>query len=159
MLLKCNCGGDLLARESHSKGGSHQLVLHIVGAIDHANDVRIVFLYRLGNAQKVYVQLLGISAEHTGNVAVIDGIDQIVIRFVMHVADGAVDPNVHHTAKIRLGLAAALLHRHIGLFHGLAPFCEVCVFIVAHSLQKYKGNGNIFYKIFFIKKAFLYCFF
>ena len=92
MLLKVHGTAHLLGGKMHAVGCGDQLVLHVVGAVNNAHHAAGIALHGLLDAQKIDVQLLAVPAEYPGNIAVIDGVDQLHgVLLAVHVADGTVD--------------------------------------------------------------------
>ena len=122
LFLEMHRGGHLLCGEAHPLGGHDELVLHVVGAVDDANDLARIGVHGVVYPQKEDVQLLSVAAQDVGNVAVVDGVHKGLLTLVVDVAYGAVDADGDGLAQVgaQIGTGENLLG------HGRPP-CEIRV--------------------------------
>ena len=90
---------NFLLGERDSFRGRHQLILHIVKPMDNPDDMGIKFFYRNIYAQQIDVKGRFVPSQDIRDIAIIDGIDQILMSGV-YAVERPVDLNMDGFSEI-----------------------------------------------------------
>ena len=106
LLLKTDGVCDLFPVERQSFRCSDQFIFHIVETVYDTDDFSGIRLDRDFYAQKIYVKFFTVATDRIGNIAVVDGIEQIGVPR-MGAAQGTVDFDLYCLAQIGTDQSAA----------------------------------------------------
>ena len=93
--LKVDFLSDFILREVYIFGRHNEFILDVVFAVSNADNSARIFFNRYIDACQVYVKLFTVSAEHSGNKAVINRVMKRIIFLFMYVSDRTVDFNLY----------------------------------------------------------------